>query len=43
MRVCKKVAIRVSVLGRVISFVTKEAAILVYNTIIIPLFYYFEK
>ena len=40
--VCKKVARRVSILGRVRSFVTKEAAILVNNTLILPLFDYCE-
>ena len=40
--VCKKVASRVSILGRVRSFVTKEAATLLDNTLIIilPLFDY---
>ena len=38
--VCKKVASRVSILGRVRSFVTKEAAILVHKTLILPLFDY---
>ena len=38
--VCKKVASTVSILGRVRSFVTKEAAILVHNTLILPLFDY---
>ena len=35
--VCKKVASRVSILGRVRSFVTKEAATLLDNTLIIIL------
>ena len=38
--VCKKVASRVTILGRVRSFVTKETAILVHNTLILPLFDY---
>ena len=38
--VCKKVASRVSILGRVTSFVTKEAATLVHNALILPLFDY---
>ena len=38
--VCKKVASRVSILGRVRSFVTKEAATLVHNALILPLFDY---
>ena len=38
--VCKKVATRVMILGRVRGFVTKEASILVYNAIILPLFDY---
>ena len=38
--VCKKVASRVSILGRVRSFVTKEAATLLDNTLILPLFDY---
>ena len=39
--VCKKVASRVSILGRVRSFITKEAAtLLVHNTLILPLFDY---
>ena len=38
--VCKKVAIRVSILGHVRGFVTKKASILVYNTIILPIFDY---
>ena len=37
---CKKVASRVSILGRVRSFVTKEAATLVHNALILPLFDY---
>ena len=36
--VCKKVASRVSILGRVRGFVTKEAATLVRNALILPLF-----
>ena len=39
---CKKVASRVSILGRVTSFVTKEAATLVHNALILPLFDYCE-
>ena len=35
--VCKKVACRVSILGRIRGFVTKEVSILVYNTLILPL------
>ena len=31
---CKKVATRVSIIGRMRGFVTKEAAILAYNTMI---------
>ena len=38
--VCKKVATRVMIRGRVRGFVTKEASILVYNAIILPLFDY---
>ena len=38
--VCKKVASRVSILGLVRSFVTKEAATLVHNALILPLFDY---
>ena len=38
--VCKKEALRVSILGRVTSFVKKEAATLVYNALILPLFAY---
>ena len=38
--VFKKVASRVSILGRVRSFVTKEAATLVHNALILPLFDY---
>ena len=38
--VIKKVASRVTILGRVRSFATKEAAILVRNTLILPLFDY---
>ena len=38
--VCKKVASRVSILGRIRSFVTKEAATLVHNALILPLFDY---
>ena len=38
--VWKKVASRVSILGRVRSFVTKEAATLVHNALILPLFDY---
>ena len=39
--VCKKVASRVSILGRVRRFVTKEAARLVHNAfLILPLFDY---
>ena len=38
--VFKKVASRVSILGRVRSFVTKEAATLVHNALILPLFGY---
>ena len=37
---CKKVASKVSILGRVRSFVSKEAATLVHNTLILPLFDY---
>ena len=37
---CKKVVSRVSILGRVRSFVTKEAATLVHNALILPLFDY---
>ena len=37
---CKKVASRVSILGRVRSFVTKEAATLVHNALILPSFDY---
>ena len=40
--VCKKVASRVSILGRVTSFVTKEAATLVHNALILPLFDYYD-
>ena len=38
--VCKKVASRVNILGRVRSFVTnlREAATLVHNALILPLF-----
>ena len=35
---CKKVASRVSILGRIRSFVTEEAATLVHNALILPLF-----
>ncbi|XP_022810263.1 uncharacterized protein LOC111347263, partial [Stylophora pistillata] len=38
--VFKKVASRVSILGRIRSFVTKEAAALVHNALILPLFDY---
>ena len=38
--VCKKVASRVSILGRIRSFVTEEAATLVHNALILPLFDY---
>ena len=38
--VCKKVASRVSILGRVRSFVAKEAATLVHNALVLPLFDY---
>ena len=38
--VCKKVASRVSILGRVRSFVTKEAETLVHKVLILPLFDY---
>jgi len=38
--VCKKVASRVSILGRVRGFVSKEAATLVRNALILPLFDY---
>ena len=38
--VCKKVASRVSILGRVRSLVTKEVATLVHNILILPLFDY---
>ena len=38
--VCKKVASRVSILGRIRSFVTKEAATLLHNALILPLFDY---
>ena len=38
--VCKKVVSSVSILGRVRSFVTKEAARLVHNDSILPLFDY---
>ena len=38
--VCKKVASRVSILGSVRSFVTKEAAALLHNALILPLFDY---
>ena len=38
--VCKKVALRVSILGRVRSFVTKETAVLVHNASILPLFHH---
>ena len=38
--VCKKVVSRVNILGRVRSFVTKEAATLVHNTLTLPLFDY---
>ena len=38
--VCKKVASRVSILGRVRRFVTQEAAQLVHNALILPLFDY---
>ena len=38
--VCKKVASRVSILGHIRSFVTKEAATLVHNALILPLFDY---
>ena len=37
---CKKVASRVNILGRVRSFVTKEEATLVHNALILPLFDY---
>lgn len=39
---CKKVASRVSILGRVRGFVTKEAATLVHNALILPLFDYYD-
>ena len=35
--VCKKVASRVSILGRVRSFVTKEAATLVHNALVLSI------
>ena len=38
--VCKKVGSRVSILGCVRSFITKEAATLVHNPLILPLFDY---
>ena len=38
--VCKKVACRVGILGRIWGFLTKEVSILVYNTLILPLFDY---
>ena len=38
--VCKKVTSRVSILSRVRSFVTKEAATLAHNALIFPLFDY---
>ena len=38
--VCKKVASRVIILGRVRSFVTKEAATLVHDALMLPLFGY---
>ena len=38
--VCKKVASRVSILGRVRGFVSREAATLVRNALILPLFDY---
>ena len=37
---CKKVASRVIILGRVRSFVTKEAATLVHDALMLPLFGY---
>ena len=37
---CKKVVSRVSILGRIRRFVTKEAATLVHNALILPLFDY---
>ena len=37
---CKKVASRVNILGRVRIFATKEAATLVHNALILPLFDY---
>ena len=40
--VCKKVASRVNILGRIRSFVTKEAAALVHNALILPLFDYYD-
>ena len=38
--VCKKVACRVGILGRIRGFLTKEVSILVHNTLILPLFDY---
>ena len=38
--VCKQVASRVGLLGHVRSFVTKEAATLIHNALILPLFDY---
>ena len=38
--VCKKVACRVGILGRIRGFLTKEVSVLVHNTLILPLFYY---
>lgn len=35
---CKKVANRLSILGRMRGFITKDAAILVYNILILPIF-----
>ena len=35
--VCRKVASRVSILGRVRSFVTKEAATLVHNALVLSI------
>ena len=38
--VCKKIATRVSILELIRGFVTTKAAVLVYNTIILPIFDY---
>ena len=38
--VCKKVASRVGILGRIRGFLTKEVFTLVYDTLILPVFDY---